>query len=115
MGETPRKGLKHCLFWRLRQQIIKYYRYIIFYFLSKNAHKLVRVFWRAKRPSARRDALHRLPCTCDKSMADMGFFIFRRHEMKRGEPWEAAGKQAIVAIYGLTLKLGCNPFIWHQY
>jgi hypothetical protein len=48
-------------------------------------------------------------------MADMGFFIFCQRAVKRGEPWGAAGKQAIVAIYGLTLKLGCNPFIWHQY
>lgn len=68
-----------------------------------------------QRPSARRDALGILACNCGKSMADMGFFIFRQRGVKRGEPWGAAGKQAIVAIYGLTLELGCNPFIWHQY
>jgi hypothetical protein len=48
-------------------------------------------------------------------MAGMGFFVSRQLGLKAGVPWGAAGKQAIVAIYGLTLELGCNPFIWHQY
>lgn len=77
-GETPRKRLKHCLFSRLRQWIIKYYRYIIFYFRRKNTHKLMRVFGARIAPGARSNVLDILRLDRRKSKSGMEFFISRR-------------------------------------
>jgi len=50
-----------------------------------------------------------------KSMPDMEFLKSGQRRRGRAAHVGPAGKRAKSAIYGLTRKLGCNPFIWRLY